>query len=431
MAYIFEMPRYGANMDEGLVAEWSVEEGDSVDAGQVICVIEIEKLANEVEVQESGVVRKLFCEEGETLPCGAPLAIIAGADEDICELLAQAGAEDSAVSEEPAVAPAPESAEKAAPADPAPATAAEGSGFPGEIPGIRITPKALKLAEEMGVDYRNVRGTGILDAITRDDIRTQGVAGGKTVPQTFGAAPVAPVKPDLTVAPSGEAVPMNSVRKVTSRRMMESLTNTAQTSIMMDVDMTEMASQYGVKKKYLNSEGVKLSYTAIIMKAVAQALVNHPIIRTVAGEGDTMKTLRDINIGLAVDSGNGLTVPVLKSVDAMDLKGICRIISDLAGRAKIGTATPDELTGGCFTVSNVGMFNVKYFTPILNYPESAILGVGTLTQEPVVRDGCVQIRSILSLSLTFDHRVIDGYPASAFLNEIRSSLESAIILEDE
>ena len=426
MAVLLTMPRYGANMEEGTIASWSVAEGERVKAGDVICEIEIEKLSNEMEAPESGVIRAILCPEGETVACGTPIAVLAADEqEDISDMVATTVAAGER-REEPSgsTASGPVSS-VTPPAGPRPS----GSSFPGEVAGIRITPKALVLAEELGVDYRQIRGTGILGAITREDIRAH--AASETVPAAVGAEPAAPLpEPVLQGSDAaGSTAPMGAARRVTARRMLASMQGSAQTSIMMDADLTGLVMNYSLLRERYAAEGIKLSYTAIILKAAAESLVGHPVIRTVIEKDDQLRTLHDIDIGIAVDAGYGLVVPVIQNVDHRSLKSICRDLSETAASARAGSLSPEQMHGGCFSISNVGMLNVKYFTPILNAPQSAILGVGTLSQEPRIIDGGLHIRWILSLSLTYDHRVIDGAPAARFLNAIRASLESGNIPE--
>lgn len=430
MGTIICMPRYGATMEEGLLASWEVSEGDEVVRGQVLCVIEIEKITNEVEAEEGGIIRKIICSEGETLPCGEPLVILAGQDEDITALMAEAESGFQSKTENPTVSKDNEAAvsieTKNSKKNGKKNALPSASEFPGKIDGVKITPKALKLAEELGVDYNGIKGTGIHNTITRQDIRTSmESASGKNMIQTSSV--MQPVQEKITVnAALSEAgyVKMSNIRKITARRMMESVTGSAQTSMMMDADLTDLVEAYNNKKVSYSREGIKLSYTAIIIKAVSSALVNHPNIRTVIESGDYIRTLPDINIGVAIDADYGLTVPVLTHVDCKDLSTIGRDLSELTARAKAGTLSSDDMNGGVFTVSNVGMLNVKYFTPILNLPQSAILGIGTLARQPVVIDGGLHVRWIMSLSLTYDHRIIDGAPAARFLNEIRRNLET-------
>jgi pyruvate dehydrogenase E2 component (dihydrolipoamide acetyltransferase) len=400
MAVIVEMPRYGGTMEEGTIAGWMLSEGESVEKGQVICEIEIEKLTNELEAPVSGVLRKIACPEGESRKCGEPIAVIAAADEDISSVGSGSAEAVPALAAESAAVPA---------SGPAPAPV---SG------DVKITPKAKKLAEEMGVDYSSVRGTGIHGMITREDIRL--AAGSGTAAAAEGMS--APEPEHKPVYASAEGVKMGSVRKVTSRRMMESMHSSAQTSIFMDADITDLVGRYGKARSVYEAEGYKLSYTAIVLKAVSRALAANPVIRTVMTGPDTIATLSEHNIGIAVDADYGLTVPVMKQVDRRDLKSVCRELTVLADKAKAGTLNTDDMSGGTFTISNVGMFGVKYFTPILNTPESAILGVGALTQEAKIVDGGFQARWILTLSLTYDHRIVDGAPAARFLGDLRDAI---------
>ncbi len=421
MGTIICMPRYGATMEEGLLASWEVSEGDKIVRGQVLCVIEIEKITNEVEAEEDGVIRKIICSEGETLPCGAALAILAGPDEDIAGLLAEAESESQGETESSPVSKDIEAAVSIKAKISKENVFPSASGYSGNIDGVKITPKALKLAEELGVDYSGIKGTGIHGTITRQDIRTNlESVSGKNMIQT--PAVKQPVQRKITVtapASSGSGnAKMSNIRNITARRMMESVSGSAQTSIMMDADLTDLVEDYKNKKYSYAQEGIKLSYTAIILKAVSSSLVNHPIIRTIIENKDYIRTLSDINIGVAIDADYGLTVPVLGHVDCKDLSTVCRELSELTSRAKAGTLSTDDMNGGVITVSNVGMLNVKYFTPILNAPQSAILGIGTLTQQPVVINGGLHVRWIMSLSLTYDHRIIDGAPAAKFLNEV-------------
>jgi pyruvate dehydrogenase E2 component (dihydrolipoamide acetyltransferase) len=414
VAVLLRMPRYGANMEEGTLATWLVAEGDAVSAGDVLCEIEIEKLSNELEAPEDGVLRAILCPQGETLPCGAPLAVLAGGDEDISALLTDlpAGAVDS-----------------------------------GDLPasGLRITPKALVLAEELNIDYRSIAGTGILGAITREDIRAWmgGKASAKAVDTKKSdelskpgelskpAEASEPAGAANAVKPSGSRIGarMSTIRKVTARRMMESLSGSAQSTIMMDADITDLVKAYTNVKPAYAAEGIKLSWTAIILKAAAETLRRHPGIRTIIERDEILTTLSDIDIGVAVDVDYGLVVPVLRKLDTKPLQTICRELAVTVDRAKAGSLGPEESSGGCFSITNVGMLNVKYFTPILNAPQSAILGIGTLTEEPRILDGGLHFRWIASLSMTYDHRIVDGAPAARFLNDLRSLLASGTILD--
>jgi pyruvate dehydrogenase E2 component (dihydrolipoamide acetyltransferase) len=381
MGILVKMPRYGANMEEGTVGRWLAAEGDEVAAGQIICEIEIEKLTNDFEAPEDGVLRKILCDEGDARPCGDPIAVIAAADEDISALLAEA---EGAGEARPAF-------EKEAAGGTA-SRAAAGSG-------MSITPKALKLAEEKGVDYSGIRGTGIHGAVTRQDIKDFIAAGG-------------------TAAAAGGSVPMSAARRVTAEYMMRSLSKSAQATIAVDADVTDLVGRYRLKKPEYEEKNIKLSYTAVLVKAIAAALVDHPVIRTAAEEGSTLRTAEEINIGIGVDAEYGLVVPVIRHADRKELPELCTELQRLGDKARSGDLRPEDMKGGVVSLSNLGMFGVRYSTPILNPGESAIVGAGTLTQQPVILDGGIHTRWIISLSMTFDHRVIDGAPAARFLQSL-------------
>lgn len=431
MGTIITMPRYGANMEEGMVAEWNVAEGDEVAEGDVLCVIEIEKLTNDMESPAGGVVRKILCPEGEARKCGEAIAVIAGADEDITALL-EGGAE--AIPKAADGVGAVEEVSAAGSGKEERTTGEKGRAPAGEI---RITPKAKKLAEEKGVDYRGVRGTGIHGAITRQDIKEAladggvadtgkktGAAGSAVSGGAGVGASVSKAAESGTADSEAALGKMSGHRRATAKKMMESMHSAAQMTIFMDADVTELVDAYGRQKRFYEEEGLKLSYTAVVLKATARALRARPKIRTMIVGEDAVLTRERINLGLAIDAEQGLIVPVLRDVDRKDLKIICREVSQLVDRAKAESLSPDDFTGGVMTVTNVGMLGVKYFTPILNTPESAILGVGTLTEEPKVIDGGLHVRNILHLSFTYDHRIIDGAPAARYLGEIVGFLEA-------
>ncbi len=463
---VVEMPRYGANMEEGTIGEWFVAEGDSVEKGQAMGEIAIEKLSNELEAPASGVVRKLLAEVDETLPCGAPIAVIADSmDADISGLSAggadEQPQEDASGQSAPATKPAAEVATQA-PRDDVSITPkalelaeAEGvnyrvivgtgrhgaitrddvrsfiaSGATAEAPetagqsavaaaDVSITPKALDLAEAEGIDYRTLSGTGRHGMITRDDIRraladgtaVKATAPGKTGTGSYGT-------------PEASSVKMTEMQKVIAKAMSRSLSDTAQTTISMDADVTELVKAYKAHKDAYKADGVKLSYTALLIKAVALALIEHKDLRT-SMEGSQLVTKGEINIGVAIDVPGGLVVPNIKRAHEKDVRTIANELADLAVRAKEGRLESDEMTGGTFTITNLGMFGIKYFTPVLNLPESGILGVGTLVEQPTIVDGGIFVRQVMNLSLTHDHRVVNGAPAARFLNAVREILADA------
>ncbi len=406
MAITLEMPRYGATMEEGMIAQWLVKEGAAVTAGQVLCSIEIEKLTNDLESPVSGILRKIYVGEGESAACGAPIGLIAAEGEETA-----APSAASAARSEPAkkVAPGVEQVPKVSrPGSPS------------------ISPKAAQLAEELGVDWRSVTGTGRLGMVIRADLRSaldSGLAKQSKQPpsRTLGAGG------DSGVAETGA---LSGPRRVIGARMMESLRQSPQAAIWMDADATELLQEYRLSKTRMAARGIHLSVTALILKALASVLKDHPACRTCLTADGSTQLRSKIDIAVAVDSPSGLLVPVLRDLDVKTLSQIALELTALAERARKGSLSPDEMTGHTMTVSNLGMYGVTYMQTILNLPESVLLGVGASDLRPVYRDGGIFPREILPLSLTFDHRILDGGPASAFLRDVCRALVPALIDND-
>lgn len=387
VATYIEMPKFGLAMEEGTITSWFKAVGDAVAKGEPVAEVITEKITNTVEAPASGVLKKILVHAGETAACGGAIGIIASAQEDISALPGSTVQATAAVGQ-PEIGPASVPADKPA-------------------IGVKITPRAQKFAEEHGLDYCLIPGTGIGGAVTIDDLKNY---------LTKGSAR----KFQAVITP--EERPLGELRKTIAKRMMESLAASAQTTMSMDVDATRLVELYKKRKAVYQEEGIKLTYTAFLVKAVAVALGKHPLFRTKLSASGRLKVDAGINIGIAVDMEDGLVVPVLKNADNKDLKTICKELETLSQKARQKQLDAEEMTGGVITVSNLGMFGVKYFTPILNFPESSILGVGALTEQLVVQDGGIFVKHMLNLSLTHDHRIIDGAPAARFLTEIKNLL---------
>jgi pyruvate dehydrogenase E2 component (dihydrolipoamide acetyltransferase) len=402
MAYKVVMPRYGATMEEGTVNFWMVKEGSAVSKGDVLGEIAIEKLTNELLAEQDGVVLKLLVEEGATVACGEPILILGAAGETVDDLPASSQPAEKIGGGEPAkkeVLPAVQEKE----------AAQKGNGAYRESPAI--TPKAAKLAEELGVDYHFIEGTGRLGMITREDI----------LAAQAGAKISDSVSSPTQSMPGAETRKMSMMELSVAKAMESSLQSTAQTTICIDMDATALIRSYQLHKEEFNRRGIKLSYTAILLKAVAAALVQHGVLRTVI-EGSNLVTRGEINIGVAVDIPDGLVVPNIKNANQKDMSQIASELEDLSDRARRNSLTQDELSGGIFTISNLGMFGIKYFTPILKPGESGILGVGTLQEVVQVQNGGLFIKPVMNLSLTHDHRIVNGAPGARFLQTIQQTI---------
>lgn len=395
------MVKLGMTMTEGTVAEWHVPDGGEVKAGEDLYRLETEKVEMEVEAEATGTVRHLVPDEATVDP-GAVVGYIYAAGEEIPEALPTAGA--------PAASATPASA---APASVASAPAAASAPAPAAASGGRVaaSPAARRLARELGVELSTVTGTGPGGRITKEDVEA-----------AASAAPAAPAPTPAETA-GDEVVPVRGMRKVIAERMFASLRDTAQLTMDMEADMDDCVRLRAQLIEEWADAGVRPSYTDIVMKAAARALRDHPRMNA-RFEGAEMTLRGEVHVGMAVALDEGLVVPVLRHVDRMGLREIAVESSRLAAAAREGALALDDMAGGTFTVSTLGMFGVDAFTPILNPPEVGILGVNRL-REGVRWEGERPVRrQTMTLSLTWDHRALDGAPAARFLASVRDYLEA-------
>lgn len=394
MAVEVVMPKFGLTMTEGTIQQWFKSEGDTIKTGEALFEVETEKVLYEVEAPADGTVAKLLYAVEAVVGVGLPVAIIAEAGEEVAEVAAR-------YADVPAAAPA------AAPPEPAPVATSAPSPAPQEKRGrVPVTPAARKLAKEHSIDLSSVTGTGPRGRITREDMQKIIDSGGQAAP------PPAP-----TVAPAAtEDIPLRGMRKVIAERMHQSLQGSAQLTISTEVDVTQLIDRRQEVRQEFN-----VTYTDFIVQACAHALRQHPRMNA-SLEGNIIHVHGDIHVGLAVALDEGLIVPVVRDADKKSLKDIAAEAKTLAERARASQLKLEEVSGGTFTVSNLGMYGVDAFTPIINAPQSGILGVGRIVEKPVIHRGEVTRRSMMVLSLTFDHRVIDGAPAGAFLQTVADLL---------
>jgi pyruvate dehydrogenase E2 component (dihydrolipoamide acetyltransferase) len=429
MAEFVLMPKMGLTMTEGFLTNWRKSEGDTVYKGDVLFDVETDKLTNEFEAKTSGFLRKILVNE-ETVKILVPVAIIGTADEDISELLKQAdgGAEAAPEKEE-------------APIKEAVPTAAKIKDR------VKISPRAKKTAQELNVDYNMVTGTGPDGAITEDDIRkfAEEKPKNKISPTAAVVArqlsvdtekihkdtrimkeDVVKYKLDENLTkyadPQEYRSTMSTMRKVIAQRMLESVQISPTVSYNIKIDTTALKKL----REELKDEA-KVSYTDIMVKIVSKVLMDFPLLNSTV-DGNVIVTRNYVNMGVAVALPAGLLVPVVKFSNVKGLKDISKEIKDLGERAKTNKLTPDELTGGTFTISNLGMFGIESFTPIINQPEVAILGVNAIVQEPVAINGEIVIKPMMNLSLTADHRVVDGAVAAEFMSKLKEYMEKPGLL---
>jgi pyruvate dehydrogenase E2 component (dihydrolipoamide acetyltransferase) len=432
MAKFVVMPKLGLTMTEGIITKWFKKEGDRVEKGEKLFEAETDKLTNEVEATESGVLRKILHMDG-AVKVLENVAIIGEENEDISELVGAQKSEDTSV--------------KTVEVQEGKSTASALNFEEKSAGRIKATPKAKKLAGELGIDLSLVKGTGPQGAITDKDINEykEGIAKVKISPAAEKLAEKLEVDPlkiskqerimkvDVTdywnlemlkemAQPEDKEAPMTTMRKVISRRMWESQNTAATVSYSLSVDTTEMT----LLRDKLVSEW-KLSYTDILVKILSRVLLEHPLLNSSIYE-DKITTRNYVNIGVAVALKEGLIVPVVKYANIKGLKAISREIKELVEKAKNNELSPEEISGGTFTITNLGMFGMESFTPIINQPESAILGVNTIIKTPIVINDEIVIKPMMTLSLTADHRIVDGSVAALFMKRLKESIENPNIL---
>jgi pyruvate dehydrogenase E2 component (dihydrolipoamide acetyltransferase) len=401
-------------MEEGTVAAWIKKVGDKVEEGDILAEIETDKATMEFESFYSGTLLHIGIQEGGSAPVDAVLAVIGPEGTDVQAALSGASA-----------GPAPQPAEAA----PAEATAPEAPKAPEPQPAsaegarVFVSPLARKMAEEKGIDLRQVTGSGDQGRIVKRDIENFTPAAQPSAP---AAAPAAaqPLAQAVAGQELAEEVKNSQMRKVIAKRLSESKFTAPHYYLTIEVDMEHaMASRARINEL----PDTKVSFNDMVVKACAMALKKHPQVNT-SWNGDTTRYNRHVHIGVAVAVEDGLVVPVLKFTDQMSLTQIGEAVKDLAGRARSRKLTPAEMEGSTFTVSNLGMFGILEFTSIINQPNSAILSVGAIVEKPVVRNGQIVVGHTMTITLACDHRTVDGATGAQFLQTLRAYLEHPVTM---
>ena len=411
MAYEILMPQLGLTMEEGTVSQWIKHEGDAVKAGDVVAEITTDKLTHELQSEHDGVLLKIVAQEGEDVPVKGVLAYIGEAGESITAA--------------PAAAPAAAESVPAAASPAAAAPTADGRR-------IRISPLARKTAAKLGVtDFAAIVGSGTSGRITQTDIlaaaeamKTAPAPAPLSVAAASASEPAAP-KAGLELMEGDTVVKLSGMRKVVAERMLHSHTEIPPVTQNTKVDVTELMK---FRKLLLAETGRKYSVNDLILKATAKMLRQHPEILVSYDNGQMIQRAH-VNIGMAVALEAGLIVPVIRDADRLGLDALADSAKDLASRAKGNKLLPDEYKGSTFSVSNLGMFGIETFTPIVNQPDAAILGVCAVQDElTLAEDGSVSKRQVMRLSFTYDHRLIDGATAAKFVMDLRDLLQSPMCI---
>ena len=438
MATIVVMPQLGNSVESCIIVEWTVAEGDAVSLDQTLCSIETDKSTMEVPSTAEGTVLKLLWDEGDEVPVKDPLIIVGAPGEDVSGLVPGSGAAEAG----------------AAPAEEAPASAAPAPSFATTAASGAVSPRARALASAKGVDASAItEGSGPHGRVIERDVAAAiaagpaltsaaraagvsaaegtGIGGRVSVADANRAPEAAPASSAAAPAPAADfpgastSSPLKGVRKVVAKRMMESLTTTAQLTLNTTANA---AGILAMRKKVKNADEAlglnRITLNDLVCFAVSRTLLKYPVFNAHLEDG-VLTEFEQVHLGFACDTPRGLLVPVIRSAQSLGLKAFSDEAKRLAGGAIDGTLPPDYLGGGTFTVSNIGSFGIETFTPVINLPQTAILGVGAITPRPALApDGTVGVEQRLNLSLTIDHQVIDGADGARFLRDLVAAIEN-------
>lgn len=441
------LPMLGQTMEEGTITKWLKQEGDNVEKGEPLLEVMTDKVNMEVESPASGVLRKIIAQVDQTVPVMDVIAIIGTADEPIEDILAELkGEAPSPVSPSVSVpteppTPSPVSQPVVQPSSPSrifasprarrlahehgvdiSLLAGRGTGPDGriverdvrayvaemaEVSKVKATPLAAKIASDKGIDLREIVGSGPGGQITKEDVLR-------------AVTPVSPTFPQL----EARVMPFTGLRKMVGDNVAKSAQTAPHVTLTAEVDVTELAKvRKQILEEFERKYGTRLTFTDLITKAVARAILDHPLINS-SLQGNEIRIFPDVNIGVAVAVEGGLIVPVIHNADRKSLAEISTRLKELVEKGRSGNLSSAEISGGTFTITNLGSYGVDIFNPIITPGQSAILGVCRIAEKPVVVDGQVAIRSMMNLCLSFDHRVLDGAPAAEFLQTLKRLLES-------
>ena len=438
MATIVVMPQLGNSVESCIIVEWTVAEGDAVSLDQTLCSIETDKSTMEVPSTAEGTVLKLLWDEGDEVPVKDPLIIVGAPGEDVSGLVPGSGAAEAG----------------AAPAEEAPASAAPAPSFATTAASGAVSPRARALASAKGVDASAItEGSGPHGRVIERDVAAAiaagpaltsaaraagvsaaegtGIGGRVSVADANRAPEAAPASSAAAPAPAADfpgastSSPLKGVRKVVAKRMMESLTTTAQLTLNTTANA---AGILAMRKKVKNADEAlglnRITLNDLVCFAVSRTLLKYPVFNAHLEDG-VLTEFEQVHLGFACDTPRGLLVPVIRSAQSLGLKAFSDEAKRLAGGAIDGTLPPDYLGGGTFTVSNIGSFGIETFTPVINLPQTAILGVGAITPRPTVAaDGTIGVEQRLNLSLTIDHQVIDGADGARFLRDLVAAIDN-------
>src|SRR5699024_4545482 len=410
MAVKVEMPKLSDTMEQGVIAKWNVEEGDQVESGDVIAEVETDKATMEVEVFDAGTILKILADEGDAVPLGKVMAVIGEEGEDISDILEEDanGDEEASESTDGQEEAGDEETEKAEETEEEQDEGEERAPAPASGNGrIKASPLARKMAEEQRITLTNVEGSGPQGRIIKRDI--------ESYEPSAASAPA-------VVSHEDQEHRVSQMRKTIARRLSESKFTNPHYYETVSIDM---AAAWDARKKLNEVSDTKISFNDIVVKACAAALRKHPEVNS-SWHGDTIVEHGDVNVAVAVAIDEGLVTPVINNTDQKGLQQIGTETRDLAEKARDRKLQPEQMEGSTFTVSNLGMFGIEEFTAIINPPNACILAVGAIKEVPVVEDGAVVPGKRMKITLSSDHRIVDGAMAARFLSTLKTMLENPL-----
>lgn len=387
MITYIRMPKLTWTMEEGLVGEWHKKVGDQVEKGDVLCEIETEKSVDELKAPESGILGKILFARGTVVKVNEVIAVLAAPGEQLPQEIPK-GIEEK-------------------PSEPAPVgeVVKTKEAITSEFEDLKVSPVARKLAEEHGIDLKQIQGTGPEGRIVKEDVLKV-----------------------IEKVPQVKTVPLSRMREVIRNRLSLSMRSALHVPLTIEIDLTEVIRLIEESRSKMEQEqNVHVTPTSVLVKAVAKALEGHPLLNA-RFINEQIEIPIEVNVGVAVALENGLVVPVIHDANKKTLFEIAKEMLSLAEKARTEVLSTEESTGGTFTISNLGMFGIDFFAPIINPPESAILGVGRIVKKAIVANEQVVPRSMMTLTLVFDHRIMDGAVAARFLQTLKENLEKPIDL---
>lgn len=417
MAEIIRMPRLSDTMEEGNIVEWLKSVGDAVAPGDVLAEVETDKATMELESFQNGVLLHIEVEKG-AVPVDGVIAVIGDKDEDFKAQLEKArssGGQTTTEAEAPAEEKKSEPKKEAVAAPAAKATTPVAAVANSSDSRIKASPLAKSMADDNNIDLARVQGSGDHGRIVKKDIEAF-IAGGGSASQMQTSAPIA-LASDVSYGDQ----PISQMRKVIAKRLAESKFGAPHFYLTIDILMDNAVAA----REQLKKAEIRASYNDIVIKACAAALRKHPMINS-SWMGDSIRVNEEINIGVAVAVPDGLLVPVVRNADQKTLTYINQEVRNLAGLARDKKLQPDQMTGNTFTISNLGSYGIDEFTAIINPPDACILAVGAIQEKPIVKDGQLAIGQVMKVTLSCDHRVVDGATGAEFLEELKANLENPL-----